>query len=163
MSIPNQNLIYKIFYDDQIMYIGRTKQPLQSRLRGHFFSRPMLKILDAALTTKIEYAACQTTADMYLYEIYYINKLKPPINYDDRANDELTVNLPELKWIEYECPLLNKWRNELLEIENKQKLKKQKEQEQFKQRREMRLKHKNKIISDDEYENLLDEMERKRL
>lgn len=32
-------LIYRIWYGNCLVYVGRTKQPLQSRIRGHLFSR----------------------------------------------------------------------------------------------------------------------------
>ena len=34
-------LIYRIWYGDCLVYVGRTKQPLQSRIRGHLFNKPM--------------------------------------------------------------------------------------------------------------------------
>ena len=33
-------IIYKIYYASGLIYLGRTKQPLKSRLRGHFFELP---------------------------------------------------------------------------------------------------------------------------
>ena len=50
--------------------------------------------------SKIEYAEFLSEADMNLYEIYYINLLKPPLNCDDKAKDELTVSLPDVDWNE---------------------------------------------------------------
>lgn len=55
--------------------------------------------------TKIEYATFKTQADMYLYEIYFINLWHPPLNKDDKAKDELTVTLPEVEWKLFETPL----------------------------------------------------------
>lgn len=106
-------VLYKIYYGEELVYLGRTKQPLQNRLRGHFFKKPMHRIIDINLVTKIEYAEFKTVADMYLYEIYYINRLKPTLNVDDRASDEVTVSLPEVPFIEYECPLFNRWKEEI--------------------------------------------------
>ena len=95
-------ILYRIFYrgargKDTIVYIGRTKQPLQTRIRGH---------------------QLPTEADMNLYEIYYILKEKPPLNVDDKTRDKLTVALPELTWTEFRPPLWEKWRKELKEIED---------------------------------------------
>ena len=33
--------LYRIYYGDDIVYIGRAKQPLQNRIRGHLFAKPM--------------------------------------------------------------------------------------------------------------------------
>ena len=117
-------LLYRIFYQgaggkDTIVYIGRTKQPLQTRIRGHLFAKPMHRTISIEQVTKIEYAQLPTEADMNLYEIYYILKEKPPLNVDDKTRDKLTVALPELTWTEFRPLLWEKWRKELKEIEDK--------------------------------------------
>lgn len=114
-----EHFLYKIYYDDCLVYIGRTNQKLQDRLRGHFFKKPMMRTLDLHNVSKIEYAELSTEADMNLYEIYYILKLKPCLNKDDKAKDDLTVSLPELKWNEFELTLKDKWIEKLDENEHK--------------------------------------------
>ena len=46
----NKYTIYKIFYDSPtgefIAYLGRTKQPINARLNGHFFQKPFHKLID---------------------------------------------------------------------------------------------------------------------
>lgn len=113
MSKENKPILYKIYYGDLVVYLGRTKQPLQNRLRGHFFKKPMHRAIDINHVTKIEYAEFQTVADMYLYEIYYINKLKPSLNVDDLACDEITVTLPEVEFRSYDCHLFESWKNQI--------------------------------------------------
>lgn len=121
----NKFLIYKIYYSgpggDFVAYLGRTKQPINARLRGHFFKMPMHKMIDIFSVSKIELAECKTEADMFLYEIYYINRFKPALNRDDKARDGLTFEIPELEFQLYDCNLLDKWKNQLrirMEIEN---------------------------------------------
>ena len=82
-------LIYRIWYGNCLVYVGRTKQPLQSRIRGHLFSKPMHRTVNIEQVTKIEYAELGSEADMNLYEIYYILRLHPPLNVDDKARDDL--------------------------------------------------------------------------
>ena len=94
-------LIYRIWYGNCLVYVGRTKQPLQSRIRGHLFSKPMHRTVNIEQVTKIEYAELGSEADMNLYEIYYILRLHPPLNVDDKARDDLSVTLPELEWKEF--------------------------------------------------------------
>ena len=58
-------LLYRIFYQgaggkDTIVYIGRTKQPLQTRIRGHLFAKPMHRTISIEQVTKIEYAQLPT-------------------------------------------------------------------------------------------------------
>lgn len=86
-------LIYRIWYGNCLVYVGRTKQPLQSRIRGHLFSKPMHRTVNIEQVTKIEYAELGSEADMNLYEIYYILRLHPPLNVDDKARDDLSVTL----------------------------------------------------------------------
>lgn len=113
-------ILYKIYYKDiydrdknYLVYIGRTKQSLNSRLRGHFVSPKNQRILDIFQVSRIEYTIFNSAADMYLYEIYLINKYKPPLNRDDKASDELSVTLPDREWISHCCPLMAKWKKEL--------------------------------------------------
>ena len=105
-----QYLLYKIFYEDKLVYIGRTAQPLKKRLYGHFSKAPMMRQLDVRRVTKIEYATFKTEADMFLYEIYFINKWKPVLNRDDKSNEPLTIELPPVTFTEYVCDLLPKWK-----------------------------------------------------
>jgi len=130
--------LYKIYYCDNLVYLGRTKQPIATRLRGHFFKKPMHKVIDIAQVSRIEICNCKTQADMFLYEIYYINKLKPLLNCDDKSKDELTVYLPELGFEEYTPPKMTIWKEQILEIDKAYKLKKQKEAENRKKLREAR-------------------------
>lgn len=106
-------LIYRIWYGDCLVYVGRTKQPLQSRIRGHLFNKPMHRTVNIEQVTKIEYAELGSEADMNLYEIYYILRLHPPLNVDDKARDDLSVTLPELEWKEFTTPLWEGWRQEI--------------------------------------------------
>lgn len=118
MGKPTEYTIYKIFYGGKdktefVAYLGRTKQTINSRLRGHFFKLTMHKLIDIFSVSHIETATCRTEADMFLYEIYYINKFKPALNRDDKARDELTISLPELEFSTYSCRLIDKWKREL--------------------------------------------------
>lgn len=73
----------------------------------------MLREIDIAKVTKIEYAKFMSWVDMFLYEIYYINLWKPAFNKDDKATDSLTITLPELEWQVFETHLWEKWKAEL--------------------------------------------------
>lgn len=142
MSTETKNFIlYKIYSENCLLYLGRTKQPLQRRLHAHFFKAPMVRDINIECVTKIEYALFPTEADMNVMEIYYINKLKPPLNRDDKAKDALTIELPDVPFQEYVCPLMSKWREQIriadLENQEKQKLKRQLEMEKRDKRREI--------------------------
>lgn len=117
MAVEHYTL-YRIYYGDQIVYIGRTKQPLQNRIRGHLYQKPMHRTIDIEQVSKIEYTELPTEADMNLYEIYYILTLKPLLNVDDKTKDYPTVTLPELVWSEFRTKLWEKWKVELVEKQN---------------------------------------------
>lgn len=106
-------LVYRVWYGDALVYVGRTKQPLQDRIRGHLFQRPMHRTIDIEQVTKIEYTEFNTEADMNLYEIYFILKEHPPLNVDDKTRDFPTVDLPPVEWKEFSTKLWGKWTDEL--------------------------------------------------
>ena len=111
-------IVYRIFYGERLVYIGRTKQPLQNRIRGHLFSKPMHRTIAIEMVTKIEYTEFQTEADMNLYEIYFILKWHPLLNVDDKTRDYPTVDLPDVCWKEFHTPLWGKWMQQITETVN---------------------------------------------
>jgi GIY-YIG catalytic domain. len=113
MASPKGFILYKIWYGDCLAYLGRTKQPLQARMRGHMFAKPMHRAIDIHNVTKIEYTMLSTEADMNLYEIYFINLYKPPLNVDDKAKDNLTIVLPDLEWTEFVPSKWEEWKSQL--------------------------------------------------
>lgn len=143
--------LYRIYYDDIIVYLGRTMQPLQNRIRGHLFKKPMHRAINIELVSKIEYATFQSEADMYLYEIYFINLWHPALNRDDKAPDCLTVELPEVEWKTFTTALWERWRKEIAakdaEIEQKAAMK----TAAFEKDREMRRKRRAGEITEEEY------------
>lgn len=102
----NKHIVYRIYYGDQIVYVGRTNQPLQTRIRGHLFAKPMHRILNIDLISKVEFHEFDSEADMNLYEIYYILLLHPIFNVDDKTKDYPTVRLPE---VEFATATFKKW------------------------------------------------------
>ena len=113
-------LLYRIFYGEEIVYLGRTMQPLQDRIRGHLYKKPMQRAIDIRYVTKIEYAEFQTQADMFLYEIYFINLWKPVLNRDDKAHDQLTISLPPVEWTPFVTPLWEKWTRQIEQIDRQE-------------------------------------------
>ena len=149
-------ILYRIWYGDALVYLGRTKQPLQSRIHGHLFKKPMHRSIAINLVTKIEYAEFPTEADMNLYEIYFINLWKPPLNIDDKCKDELTVHWPDVKWKPFTTPLWNKWEKEISVIDREYQMKKQEKAAKLEMDRIMRNKWRSGEISEEEYDKYLD-------
>lgn len=143
--------LYRIYYGDNLVYLGRTKQPLQNRIRGHLFKKPMHRELHIEQISKIEYSTFQTEADMYLYEIYFINLWHPPLNRDDKATDNLTVMLPPVEWKLFETKLWDKWKREIEESNAADEAERKKRLEIFEKDKEMRRKRMTGLITEEEY------------
>ena len=112
--------IYKIYYDDEVVYIGRTKRPLAQRIREHLTKGLDSININPQYVTKIEYAECKSEADMMVYEVYYINTFHPSLNTDALSIDELTITLPELSFTEFYCsPNLHKWKKQIADAQLK--------------------------------------------
>lgn len=145
-------ILYRIYYRDWIAYLGRTKQPLQNRIRGHLFKKPMHRTLYIEQITKIEYAEFISEADMNLYEVYFINLWKPPLNVDDKCKDELTISLPPVEWKEFKTHLWEKWKEELKQEEERYKMRQQEKKAQAELLRHMRSEwHKGNVTEEDYY------------
>ena len=113
----DKHTLYKIYYSIGLVYVGRTNQPLNDRLRGHFKKAPMMRQIEIEAVTLIESVEVPTEADMFVYEIYLINKYKPMLN-GNKAKGELTIELPELDFRPYDCKLIEKWKTELTESDS---------------------------------------------
>ena len=103
------------------------------------------------MVTKIEYAEFQTEADMNLYEIYFINLWKPPLNIDDKCKDELTVHLPDVEWQIFTTPLWDKWKREIAAVDKEYQMRRQEKAAKLEMDRIMRRKWHSREITEEEY------------
>ena len=143
--------LYRIYYGDHIVYLGRTMQPLQNRIRGHLFKKPMHREISIDMVSKIEYATFQTQSDMNVFEVYFINLWKPPLNKDDKASDALTFSLPEVEWKLFETSLWEKWKAEIHRKDDEEEALRKARADAERRKREMRRKWRDGEISEDEY------------
>ena len=95
------------------VYIGVTNSDLTATLRVHFFGKE--NTLDIERVSKIEYIALPSFADCLVYKTYYVNLDKPLYNKSDKARDALSehISLPSLNFIEYNNPIVDKWKEML--------------------------------------------------
>ena len=157
----SNHILYRIYYGDCLVYLGRTNQSLQNRIRGHLFKKPMHRVINIDQVTKIEYCEFETVADMYLYEIYYINLWKPPLNVDDKAKDKLTVQLPDIEWKLGEFPLWDKWKEEIHKNDDTYKSVKKELNLLYEKRQQLRKDKHSENITEDEYWDKRDVIDRK--
>ena len=119
MASPKGFIVYRIYYGDTIVYVGRTKQPLQSRIHNHFHKSAFTMLLDINYVSKIEYTMFNTAADMAVAEVYYINKYHSMLNKDDHMKDNLTFDvyiLDNMKWTEFIPVNWDKWKLEYRDV-----------------------------------------------
>lgn len=113
IQIPSPYCIYKVYSEYCLLYVGSTKRPLKEALHAHFFKKETVQPIHIACVTKVEYAFLPTEADMIVMETFYINRLKPALNRLEKAEDPLTIDLPELVFSVYQSPLIEQWKTEL--------------------------------------------------
>lgn len=87
--------IYLYYCNKNLLYIGKTVNSKQ-RFKAHKSSSHWFKE-----ATHIHIGKCATRADMNIYEIYYINKLKPKYNISSVTNSTPSFMLPELNFKVY--------------------------------------------------------------
>lgn len=161
MASPKGFILYRIWYGDNLVYLGRTKKPLQSRIHGHLFKKPMHRSINIELVTKIEYAEFQTEADMNLYEIYFINLWKPTLNVDDKCKDDLSVRLPEVEWKIFITHLWDKWKKEINAVNNAYQMQQNEKAARIEMDRLMRKKWYDDEITEEDYYNYLEKSRQK--
>lgn len=105
-----QNILYQIYMGRKCVYVGTTTTDLTSTLRMNFFGNE--DTLDLERVSKIEYTTLPSYADCLVYKTYLVNLNKPIYNKTDKARDNIsqTICLPSLKFIEYNNPIIEKWK-----------------------------------------------------
>ena len=159
MSNEKSCYLYRIYYGDQLVYLGRTNQKLQDRIRGHLFKKPMHRSIYIEHVTKIEYAEFTSRADRNIYEIYFINLWKPTLNIDDKVRDKVTIRLPDVEWKPFETPLWEKWKKELEKKDDRFQMKEAEKKAKQELIRMMRKKWHAGEITEEEYYAIKDGIE----
>lgn len=93
--MKNGYFIYKYVKDSEIIYIGKTKRPLNERINEHKKDLP-----DGC---RIYYFECSSESDMNIVELFLIDKYKPVCNKDcndDAAHTSYRFEEPEWKPID---------------------------------------------------------------
>ena len=101
---------------------------------------------------------------MFIYEIYYINIQKPPLNVDDKAKDDFTFgSLPEVEWLEwdYEDTLKN-WSEQMGTHDNQLMFRKKEKKARNDYTKLMKKRFQNGEISEEEYTEFLERMRKER-
>lgn len=93
------NYIYKYVLNDEIIYIGKTKN-LDSRIYQHSMEEKFKPHLKESV---IFYFECANSVEMDLIERALINQYKPELNVkDNKEGFSALLSIEELKWEKYE-------------------------------------------------------------
>lgn len=105
-NIEKYNCIYRFLNKQgEVLYIGSTKR-LKFRMKSHFSKVSHLPKDLYSNIHKIEYYSFKdNSANMYMYEVFYINKYTPTYNKKDKG-ERLTLELPDIKWEDFDFSYL---------------------------------------------------------
>jgi hypothetical protein len=84
--------VYKLYSNDDLIYVGKTNDT-HIRISNHLSQQPWSEKI-----SHIEFAKCNSKIDMDIYELYYINKLKPKYNKASVSKDSPTFNIDALNF-----------------------------------------------------------------
>ena len=86
--------IYRLVYDTEVVYVGRTHRPLYTRISDHKMSKKIFN--------RVEYLEFKNGTDYAMAEIYFINKYNCKYNKQDKYEEpsELFAGiLDNMTWI----------------------------------------------------------------
>lgn len=81
--------------DKELLYIGKTNN-LKRRIKEHEKTSKWIDYVE-----NIFYSKLNTSVEMSIYELYYINKYKPKYNLMDNYNESTNLQLSELTFEHY--------------------------------------------------------------
>lgn len=96
--------IYKFLdKNNNVIYIGRSEN-IEQRIATHFSPSGHLPKKCYKNVKSVEYIEVDTKIDMFIMELYYINKFKPIYNTADKYEDEIQTKIDESLnlWKEYD-------------------------------------------------------------
>lgn len=88
--------VYKIYNGNELIYIGKTVNPY-NRISSHLGHQAWKDEI-----THVEQAKCMTKIDMDIYEVYYINELKPKYNKAMVYEKQASFKIEDLIFQKYE-------------------------------------------------------------
>lgn len=85
-----------------IIYVGRTKSGIKSRMRQHFSDAGHLPNECYNSVHLVEYIELKSQIDMYIKELYYIDKWKPVYNSTNKYEEDSDIRIEgDDKWVQY--------------------------------------------------------------
>jgi len=86
--------------DDKVVYVGKTKRSITTRIAQHFSKGGHLSDEQLASIVKIEFLELRSAVEMDIVELHYINKWKPAYNSNNKYEEDfLLEERDEDTWI----------------------------------------------------------------
>ena len=95
MDEDKKYTVYRVYYGDRVVYVGRTSQDISRFVNSMIMGKSKL---DIDRITDIDSHEFVNDADSRLYCLYETVRLKPELNIDV-ANDDPLVSLPDIGWV----------------------------------------------------------------
>lgn len=83
--------------DNRIIYVGKTTKSMKKRMNGHKHCPKQCY----QERKRIQYAELETEADLFIYEVYYINKYMPKYNKATKYKQSPQGKIVGLIWKDY--------------------------------------------------------------
>ncbi|MGN1327075.1 MAG: GIY-YIG nuclease family protein [Clostridia bacterium] len=83
--------------DNNIIYVGKTTKSMKKRMNGHKHCPKQCY----KERKEIQYAELETEADLFIYEVYYINKYMPKYNKATKYQQSPQGQIVGLVWKDY--------------------------------------------------------------
>ena len=115
--------IYRYIYNDEIIYVGKTKRELSQRILEH---ENEIKFMPYLSSCKIQYFETATNVEMDIAEKYYINLYSPKLNVVDMEHAIFNFELPTPNWLDYDVISYKTVHKQMTHISSKQDEKKSK-------------------------------------
>ncbi|MCY7916174.1 nucleotide excision repair endonuclease [Bacillus vallismortis] len=103
--MPNYYVYKFLNEEDEILYVGKTKNLRNRMERAHFTNNGHLPTNCYIETKKVKIAKVANNDEMSIYERYLINILNPKYNTQINNRTIFNFELPELDWKDYEFSL----------------------------------------------------------
>lgn len=94
--------IYRLYDENKnIIYVGKTINEVKYRIRTHFTNQKNYKTIKQLWKYKVsyfDYVKIKNKAELCIYEVYLINKIKPKYNFKDKGKGKVGFTLPKLNF-----------------------------------------------------------------
>lgn len=97
----------------EVVYVGKTKQPIEKRMRIHFSNSGHLGKRQIAKVKCVEFIELENRTEMDIAELYYINKWKPLFNIQSKYDDDCLTYSRDDTWEVFDLDIIREKEKEI--------------------------------------------------